>query len=167
MYLQCLQNFTLKAILIVEDDLMTKKTDFSTERDASFGYVVEQVVRKFEEKAKLELSAIGLNHKFYIPLLALLDEEGVNQRQLGLKLNFPEYFTSRNIDAMVKAGYAERRPDPNSRRSVLVFLTKAGRAKAECLPGLARKFDEDVLAELTKDEQQKVVELLKKVADIT
>ena len=54
MYLQCLQNFTLKAILIVEDDLMTKKTDFSTERDASFGYVVEQVVRKFEEKAKLE-----------------------------------------------------------------------------------------------------------------
>ena len=146
---------------------MTKKTDFSTERDASFGYVVEQVVRKFEEKAKLELSAIGLNHKFYIPLLALLDEEGVNQRQLGLKLNFPEYFTSRNIDAMVKAGYAERRPDPNSRRSVLVFLTKAGRAKAECLPGLARKLNEDVLAELTKDEQQKVVELLKKVADIT
>ena len=146
---------------------MTKKTDFSTERDSSFGYVVEQVVRKFEDKAKLELSAIGLNHKFYIPLLALLDEEGVNQRQLGLKLNFPEYFTSRNIDAMVKAGYAERRPEPNSRRAVLVFLTKAGRAKAECLPGLARRLNEDVLAELTKEEQQKVVELLKKVADIT
>jgi DNA-binding MarR family transcriptional regulator len=48
-----------------------------------------------------------------------------------------------------------------------VFLTKVGRAKAECLPGLARKLNEAVLAELTKDEQQKVVELLKKVAGIT
>ncbi|MAR37497.1 MAG: hypothetical protein CL715_04075 [Chloroflexi bacterium] len=146
---------------------MTKETDFTTERDSSFGYLVEQVVRKFEDNAKFELSAIGLNYKFYLPLLALLVEDGVNQRQLGLKLNFPEYFTSRNIDAMVKAGFAERRPDPNSRRSVLVFLTKAGRAKAECLPGLARRLNEEVLAELTKDEQQKVVKLLKKVAGIT
>jgi|TARA_B100000745_G_C20151537_1_gene394811 DNA-binding MarR family transcriptional regulator len=147
--------------------IKASKSDFAAERDASFGYLVEQVVRKFEDNAKIELSAIGLNYKFYIPLLALLDEDGVNQRQLGLKLNFPEYFTSRNIDAMVKAGFAERRPDPNSRRSVLVFLTKVGRAKAECLPGLARKLNEAVLAELTKDEQQKVVELLKKVAGIT
>ena len=146
---------------------MTKETDFTAERDSSFGYLVEQVVRKFEDNAKFELSAIDLNYKFYLPLLALFVEDGVNQRQLGLKLNFPEYFTSRNIDAMVKAGYAERRPDPNSRRSVLVFLTKAGRAKAECLPGLARRLNEEVLAELTKDEQQKVVELLKKVAGIT
>tara|TARA_B100001146_G_scaffold223885_1_gene239776 strand:+ start:8834 stop:9292 length:459 start_codon:yes stop_codon:yes gene_type:complete len=152
---------------MLEDDLMTKETDFTTERDSSFGYLVEQVVRKFEDNAKFELSAIGLNYKFYLPLLALLVEDGVNQRQLGLKLNFPEYFTSRNIDAMVKAGFAERRPDPNSRRSVLVFLTKAGRAKAECLPGLARRLNEEVLAELTKDEQQKVVKLLKKVAGIT
>ena len=147
--------------------IKASKSDFAAERDASFGYLVEQVVRKFEDNAKIELSAIGLNYKVYIPQLALLDEDGVNQRQLGLKLNFPEYFTSRNIDAMVKAGFAERRPDPNSRRSVLVFLTKVGRAKAECLPGLAIKLNEVVLAELTKDEQQKVVELLKKVAGIT
>ena len=81
--------------------IKASKSDFAAERDASFGYLVEQVVRKFEDNAKIELSAFGLNYKFYIPLLALLDEDGVNQRQLGLKLNFPEYFTSRNIDAMV------------------------------------------------------------------
>ena len=82
----------------------------------------------------------------------LAEDDGINQRQLGAKPACPEYSVSRNIDAMVEAGFAGRRPDPTSRRSVLIFLTEAGQWTAAERPAVVRVRNERHLPDLSADE---------------
>jgi len=113
---------------------MTQIKNATDARENSFGFLIQTLAREIDAKMKLALKDVGVDVKVFANLLLLSEEDGINQRTLGEKLNFPEYFTSRNVDALVEAGYAERRPDPNSRRSFLIYLTDAGQKKASELP---------------------------------
>ncbi len=146
--------------------LMTQSSKAQAMREGSFGFLVQTIARSLDAKMKTELKEAGIDFKLFPNLRMLAEEDGINQRKLGERLNFPEYFTSRNVDALVEAGFAERRPDPDSRRSFLIFLTDAGRAKAESLPPIIKRVNDEVLGDLTASEQTQVVDLLQKVAGV-
>lgn len=133
-------------------------------RQESFGFLIQTLARDIDTRMKVALKEVGIDVKVFANLMTLMQEDGINQRKLGEKLNFPEYFTSRNVDALVEAGLAERRPDPNSRRSQLIFLTERGREKAKLLPPIIRSVNDDVLAGLTESERSRVMALLQKVS---
>lgn len=135
-------------------------------REDSFGFLIQTVARTLDAKMKVELEKVGVDIKVFANLMMLGQQDGINQREIGQRLNFPEYFTSRNMDALVDAGFAERHPDPDSRRSFLVYLTKEGRAKAEELPAIVRDVNDDVLSGLTEKERQSVTAILQKVAGV-
>ena len=135
-------------------------------REGSFGFLIQTLARRLDATMKDRLQECGVDIKIFANLMVLSEQDGINQRQLGEKLDFPEYYTSRNVDAAVKAGLVERRPDPNSRRSFLVFLTQAGRDKAAQLPKIIKKTNDDFLAPLSPDERRDVVRLLQKAAGI-
>lgn len=144
--------------------LMTQVTLKDHRREESFGFLIQTLARSIDAQMKVELKTIGVDIKIFANLMMLGQRDGINQREIGQRLNFPEYFTSRNVDALVEAGYAERRPDPDSRRSFLVFLTPDGKAKAEELPAIVKRVNDDVLGHLTKTERKQVMGLLQKVA---
>ncbi|MCK0097670.1 MarR family winged helix-turn-helix transcriptional regulator [Yoonia sp. F2084L] len=135
-------------------------------REESFGYLIQTIARTLDGKMKVELEKIGVDIKIFANLMMLGQQDGINQREIGQRLNFPEYFTSRNVDALVEAGLAERRPDPNSRRSFLVFLTDQGRAKAGELPAIVKDVNDDVLRDLDNKDRSTVMALLQKVAGV-
>ena len=72
----------------------------------------------------------------------------------------------RIASGLVDAGLAERRTDPNSRRSYLIYLTKEGRIKADSLPPVIKRVNDEVLAGLTATERQQVVDLLQKATGV-
>ena len=146
--------------------LMTNISRARAAREGSFGFLIQTLARRIDARMKEELKAEGGDIKVFTLLMTLREEDGINQRQLGAKLSFPEYFTSRNVDALVAAGYAERQQDPNSRRSFLVFLTDKGRETAERLPMVVRRVNDETLAHLTEAERKRAVVLLQKVAGI-
>ena len=145
---------------------MTQITKAKGIREGSFGFLVQTIARELDAKLKVALKKVGVEVTIFANLMLLAEEDGVNQRTMGEKLNFPEYFTSRNVDALVKAGFAERRPDPTSRRSFLIFLTDAGRKKAAQLPRIIKRVNDDLLADLTDAERDQLVGLLQKIAGI-
>ncbi len=146
--------------------LMTQIELKDHRREESFGFLIQTIARTLDAKMKVELEKIGVDIKIFANLMMLGQQDGINQREIGQRLNFPEYFTSRNVDALVDAGLAERRPDPDSRRSFLVFLTDQGRAKAEELPAIVRAVNDDVLGDLSAKERQTAIALLQKVAGV-
>lgn len=146
--------------------LMTKTSPAQAIREGSFGFLVQTLARSLDAKMKDALLEVGVELKLFPILRMLAEEDGINQRKLGQRLNFPEYFTSRNIDALVETGFAERRPDPDSRRSFLIFLTDAGHAKGKSLPPIIRRVNDDVLGNLTASEQKQVVALMQKIAGV-
>lgn len=147
--------------------LMTQISDQRAIRIGSFGFLIQTLARRLDARMKDELEAIGVDIKLFANLMMLAEQDGINQRTLGDKLNFPEYFMSRNVDALVKAGFAERRPDPDSRRAYLIFLTDAGKAKAAELPPIIRRVNDELLADLGEHDRSSLIHLLQQVAQVT
>lgn len=98
--------------------------------------------------------------------MLLNERDGVTQSELGRLLEFPDYYTSRNVDALIEAGFAERRADPNSRRTVLIFLTPEGRSKAKELPKIIASVNDEFLENFDEEERATLTKLLQKAATI-
>lgn len=69
------------------------------------------------------------------------------------------------VDGLEGAGLAERRPDPDDRRSVLVALTHAGRRLLHDLDAARRHSAEDVFGTLSADERLALHGLLHTVCE--
>lgn len=147
--------------------LMTQISKAQSAREGSFGFLIQTLARTIDAKMKFELKEVEISVKLFAALMLLSEEDGINQRKVGKRLNFPEYFTSRNIDALVAAGFAERRPDPESRRTFLIYLTELGRAKAAQLPPIIKRVNDAVLADLSSSEKDHVIGLLQKTTKIS
>ena len=145
---------------------MTQISDAKKRRNNSFGFLIQTLAKRIEMDMRERLKEHDVDLKVFANLMFLSEKDGVTQREIGNELNFPEYYTSRNVDALVKLGYAERRPDPNSRRSILIFLTEKGRKKAADLPAVIMAANKKTLANLTPEERNKVIELLQKVIGV-
>lgn len=149
-----------------KDFILTQTSEATKRRNNSFGFLVQTLAKRLDIKMRDELKAHDVDLKIFANLMFLSEKDGVNQREIGNELNFPEYYTSRNVDAMVERGFAERRPDPNSRRSFLIFLTPAGKEKAKQLPPVIKQVNDDILADLSISERKQVIRLLQKVAGV-
>lgn len=145
---------------------MTQISDAKQHRENSFGFLIQTLARRIDMQMKERLKAHDVDLKIFANLMFLSEQDGVTQREIGNKLNFPEYYTSRNVDALIKEGYAERRANPESRRSTLIFLTPKGRAKAAELPEVIRASNEETLADLSAEERKQVITLLQKAIGI-
>lgn len=142
---------------------MRKVSKTRPSRETSFGFLIQTLARMLDAKMKAELKKIGVSVKLFTALMVLSEEDGINQRKVGERLNFPEYFTSRNIDALVEAGFAERQPDPESRRTYLIYLTIFGKAKAAQLPPIVKRVSNEILTNLSDLERQQIITILQKV----
>ena len=145
---------------------MTQVPESDGIRENSFGFLIQTLARRIDGDMRERLKEHGVDLKIFANLMFLSGKDGVTQREIGNSLNFPDYYTSRNVDALIKEGFAERRPDPNSRRTTLIFLTEKGRQKAAELPTVIRASNEQSLAALSASERQQVMGLLKKVLGI-
>ncbi len=143
---------------------MTQLPESDGIRENSFGFLIQTLARRIDGDMRERLKDHGVDLKIFANLMFLSAKDGITQREIGNHLNFPDYYTSRNVDALIKEGFAERRPDPKSRRSTLIFLTAKGRDKAAELPGVIRASNEKSLANLNATERAQVMRLLKKAA---
>lgn len=145
---------------------MTRISDAQRRRQSSFGYLIQLMARRIDMDMKDRMSKIDVELKVFANLMLLTEKDGITQRELTRLLEFPEYFTSRTVDLLVKKGFAERRPDPESRRTILVFLTAKGRQKAKELPPIISAVNNSFLEPLDAEERKQLISLLHKVAGI-
>lgn len=146
--------------------IMTQVSEARHRRENSFGFLIQTLAKRLDIRMTAELKKYDVDIKIFASLMFLSERDGVNQREIGNMLNFPEYYTSRNIDTLVKTGYAERRDDPNSRRSFLIFLTPEGIAKAKEIAPVIKRVNDAVLIDLSDSERETAIKLLQKVAGI-
>jgi len=144
--------------------IMSRITKGQHARQSSFGFIIQLLARRIDSVMKKRLGEIGVDTKIFANLMLLNERDGVTQTELGRLLEFPDYYTSRNVDALIEAGFAERQPDPNSRRNVLIFLTPKGREKAKELPKIINLVNTEFLQVFDKEEKKVIIKLLQKAA---
>lgn len=86
-----------------------------------------RVMRRVYDYYEKRLSPFGLTPPQYFVFNALWMGDGVTIGELGDRVSLDSSTLTGIIDRMEKSGYVERKPNPDDRRSALVFLAEKAR----------------------------------------
>ncbi len=115
--------------------------------------------RRFDRNGR----RLGLTRAQCRTLGYLARNEGINQAGLADLLEIRPMTLVRQIDRMQESGWIERRPDPTDRRARRLFLTDKARPVLGRIWDVAAETQDQVLAALSPDEADRLIELLRRV----
>lgn len=110
-----------------------------------------------------QVSAFGVTATQALVLIALSEEDQVTSRQLGDKTELDSATLTGLLDRLAKAGFIERRANPDDRRAIRVCLTRSGQATVDQLQNMIADANQAFLDGLTPEEGLILRSLLKKL----
>lgn len=105
----------------------------------------------------------GVTSAQALVLLFLLEEDRITSRELGSKLEFDSATLTGLVDRLEKLGFAERKNNPQDRRTIHICLTPEGTATARKISAIVEPENEAFLSGLTEAETMILRTLLKKL----
>ena len=112
-----------------------------------------------------ELSDTGLAGCHTPYLLALYRREGQTQEELARYLNVNKSSVTRQLAALEEKGYIRREPDPDDRRSMLVYPTERALALRDRMRHTLRDWSAYLTADFTDEERETLSRLMGRVAE--
>jgi len=102
-------------------------------------HLVKDAARGLARALQMRLTEHAVAYGHWAFLRILWESEGLTQRQLSGEAGVMEPTTFAALNTMERLGYVVRRPNPKSRKEVLVYLTPKGRALKNKLVPLAEE----------------------------
>lgn len=102
----------------------------------------------------------GGQHAF---LKAICLSPGITQDQLTQQLRFDKATTARSVKLLEQSGYIKRKPDPNDRRSHLLYPTEKADRFFPMLRSILDESNRKLASHLTPEEETQLIALLRKV----
>jgi len=137
----------------------------SMEQPHSLDHLLAQVSRLHHARGHKAFAELGL-HRGQPPLLRLLwQEEGRTHSELADLLHVAPATITKMIQRMEKAGFVERRADPDDQRVSRVHLTDGGRGLHEHLSALTQRLDGETFDGFSEDERAALYSLLMRVRE--
>lgn len=126
----------------------------------SVGFLVNDVARLLRRNFNRRVQKLGLSQAQWQALAYLSRQEGVNQVTLADSLEIQPITLARLIDRLQEAGLVCRRPDPDDRRAVRLYLTPEAAPVLETMWLFAAETREEAMATLSKASRDILVETL-------
>lgn len=114
-------------------------------------------------RRRLKEKDIDLSFETFQVLMILWDQDGVNQQVLADCLHKDKATLTYLLDSLCKKSFVRRKEDPNDRRNKLIFLTKKGTELQERVLPLMKNLLETASQDISADELDAALDLLKKV----
>ncbi|MCW8863716.1 MAG: MarR family transcriptional regulator [Colwellia sp.] len=133
------------------------------DRQTSAGWLLAALADHSAKKLDAELKQHGLSIALWPTLMCLWEQEGLTQRDIAEISKVRTSTTTRTLDKLERLGLAERKPDPDSRRSFKIFLTNKSRALKNVLTEIPIKINNELLSSLDDAEQKEAIRLLQKL----
>jgi MarR family transcriptional regulator, transcriptional regulator for hemolysin len=99
----------------------------------------------------------------WVLLKEAANAEGASQRELAGLMRIEPSTLVRHLDRLEADGYVERRPDPDDRRRLRVFVTPAGRTRPDVLHRGGPGMDTELRALLTPEEVDVLGDVLMRI----
>ncbi|MBO1336189.1 MarR family winged helix-turn-helix transcriptional regulator [Streptomyces sp. VRA16 Mangrove soil] len=131
---------------------------------ADTGYLLYRLGLRSGQLFNASLQESGLRLRHYALLRFLATTEGALQRELSARLGYDPSAIVGLVDDLEKAGFAERRPSPDDRRSRVVVLTDKGRDFLRDTDEAGLRVTGELLAPLDAGERETLHSLLLRIA---
>ena len=126
---------------------------------------VGRVMRRVYDYYEQRLSPFGLTTSQYFVFNALWMGDGISIGELGERVYLDSSTLTGIIDRMETSGYVERRPNPDDRRSVLVFLTSKAREMGPRILKFADELDATLRQQFSQEEMDTFEQVLRALAE--
>lgn len=123
---------------------------------------ISEIQRKGNSFFLKELSYLGLGYGQFNFLIELYKEDGIRQEDLASNLNIDKGTTARAIKKLEIEGFITRVNDEKDRRAYRIFLTEKGLGHKNDIFKVAINWEENITKNLTSDEKEMILRLLKK-----
>ena len=123
------------------------------------GKVYRNVQRFYENN----LLVFGLTPVQYFVIVTLYNQDGMKFKDLASALSIEGPTLTGLLDRMEKAGFLERRGDPEDRRSVLVYLKDKGKQIGPEVNGLASKLDQKLRVQFSNEDFNLFMSILDRI----
>ncbi|WP_369145566.1 MarR family winged helix-turn-helix transcriptional regulator [Streptomyces sp. R44] len=140
---------------------MTAMAPTRTEPDLS--YLLDHTSHVLRTRMAAALSAIGLTARMHCVLVHALEEERT-QAQLAEIGDMDKTTMVVTVDALEKAGLAERRPSSTDRRARIIAVTEAGAEVARQSQKIVDGVHESALSSLPDEERTVLLHALNRLA---
>lgn len=127
------------------------------------GYLIRMIRMREIYAIELMLGPLGLTLSAWYPLAVLRVEDGMSQRDLGIRLNLKDAAIGKAIDALEKAGLVLREKDLQDRRKALVLLTENGKKAGRQVARMQKKFRAALVDNFSQDEQVLLQQMLERM----
>lgn len=95
-------------------------------------------------------------------LIAIYENEGINQEKLARTFHLNESTITRNLKKLEDKGFIERIPD---KRKKIIRVTSKGKKTAQKVMDFDEKWDEKLKKNLTKEEYGNFLKTLRKITE--
>ncbi len=131
----------------------------------SLDQLLAQICRLKHARVQALLETLGLYEGQPSMLRALWSQEGLTHTDLAKRLRVQPATITKMIQRMEKAGFVERRPDPQDERVSRVYLTEAGRAVQADVRDVWHTLEKEAFAYLTEEQRAQLRHLLLQIRD--
>jgi MarR family transcriptional regulator for hemolysin len=140
---------------------MTAMAPTRTETDLSF--LLDHTSHVLRSRIAAALGEIGLTARMHCVLVHALERERT-QIQLAELGDMDKTTMVVTVDALEKAGYAERRPSATDRRARIIAVTATGQEIARRSQAIVDGVHRDALQSVPQDEREVLVRVLNRLA---
>ena len=125
----------------------------SPPQSESIDFLLAQICRLHHVRAHTLLETLGLYHGQPPMLRALWEQEGLTHSELAASLHVQPATMTKMVKRMEKAGFVERKSDPDDHRVSRVYLTDAGRDVETQVKQVWRTLEDETFAGFTMEER--------------
>lgn len=132
---------------------------------ASLGYLIADLSRLYGRVFDRRAAHLGLTRVQWRALKRIHQNEGLTQAALADVMDMEPIAVGRVVDRLQKAGFVERRNDPNDRRCWRLHLSPQSNELMDLIEDVATGLREDSLAEVVPDDLRITLQVLGQIRE--
>ena len=131
--------------------------------DTIVGYQLRRVSNAMMSDSAASMAPVGLRPVLFAMLCVIRSAPGIIQIALGSQLGIQRANLVPLVNELTARALIERRPAPNDRRALALFLTAHGESLLAEAEKLVFRHEERMLAGLGEDERSQLLRLLARI----
>src|SRR6185312_3493829 len=133
--------------------------------EAHLGYWLRFVSNHVSHAFKVKVERHGVTVAEWVVMRALFDDDGIKPSELSDRISLTRGAVSKLLDRLESKGLVEIGNDPVDGRAQVVVLSAAGRKLVPKLAALADANDAETFGQLSKEQREKLLSILKSIVD--